>query len=279
MHGEWGRGDFVALLTQYRAPVIGFAVALGLALAGRLLRVASLGTVAAGAGAFAGWCVSLGGVWIAAPHSLPERLPLLAAGAALIGLATLRLAPRRGWLGLLATALAAGWWLAGAPRSHIALIATWPTATGVAAAVLLAGHPVLARRLGSFSVAAAGLALAASLHLAAAPAPWMTLALAAGLAGLPLVVLPGMAGLVMLPLATDIAATAAGADLTAGRLSRGGLSVIDAAAVSPLIVLWLTPALSGRLGQVGRAAAPVGAILAAAVAVGLAWAWLRFAPH
>ncbi len=279
MHGEWGRGDFVALLTQLRAPLIGFAVALGLTLAARVLRAGALAIVAAGVGVFAGWCVALGGVWITAPHSLPERLPLLAVGAVLIGFATVRVAPRRGWLGLLAAALAAGWWLAGAPRTQASLLAVWQTALGVAAAVGIAGHPVLARRLGSFSVAAAGLALAASLHLATAPVPWTTLALATGLAGLPLVVLPGVAGLVLLPLATDIVATAAGADLTAGRLARGGLSAIDAATVSPLIVLWLAPALSGRLGQIGRAAGPVGAVLAAAVAVGFAWGWLRFAPH
>jgi hypothetical protein len=279
MHGEWGRGDFVALLNQLRAPLIGFAVVLGLTLAARMLRAGMLAIVAAGTGVFAGWCVALGGAWIMAPHSLPERLPALAAGAVLIGFATLRVAPRRGWIGLVAAALAAGWWLAGAPRSHASLLVVWPTALGVAAAILLAGHPVLARRLGPFSVAAAGLALAASLHVAGAPVPWTTLALTTGLAGLPLVVLPGAAGLVLLPLATDIAATAAGADLTIGRLARGGLSAIDVAAVSPLIVLWLAPALSGRLGQIGRAAGPVGAVLAAALAVGLAWSWQRFAPH
>ena len=279
MHGEWGRGDFVAALTHDRAPLIGFAVALGLALAARLLRVGWLPVFAAGTGVLAGWYAALGGIWITAPHGLPERLPLLAVGEVLIGFATLRLAPRRGWLGLLLAALASGWWLAGAPRSHAALLAAWPAALGVAAAVLLAGRAVLAQRLGSFSVAVAGIALAAALHLAAAPALWTTLALVAGFAGLPLAALPGMAGLVLLPLATDIAATAAAADLTAGRLPRGGVSAIDAAAAAPLIVLWLGPALSRRLGQIGSAAGPAGPVLAAGAAVGLAWVWLRFAPR
>ena len=233
MHGEWGRGDFVAALTHDRAPLIGFAVALGLALAARLLRVGWLPVFAAGTGVLAGWYAALGGIWITAPHGLPERLPLLAVGAVLIGFATLRLAPRRGWLGLLLAALASGWWLAGAPRSHAALLAAWPAALGVAAAVLLAGRAVLAQRPRRAALDEARLeldddALAAALHLAAAPALWTTLALVAGFAGLPLAALPGMAGLVLLPLATDIAATAAAADLTAGRLPRGGVSAIDA---------------------------------------------------
>jgi hypothetical protein len=57
------------------------------------------------------------------------------------------------------------------------------------------------------------------------------------------------------------------------------VSAIDAAAAAPLIVLWLGPALSRRLGQIGSAAGPAGPVLAAGAAVGLAWVWLRFAPR
>lgn len=213
--------------------------------------------------ALAGFVVTLGGV-SASPRQLPERLPLLAAGA---GLAALLLAALpRTWLALallLAGAVAGGWWLAGAPL--------WPEDVRRAAPVwivLALLVPLLYREgAGPWRGQMAALALAAALWAAGTPGPWWLLALVLAAAALPLL----LAGTAMaepgrLALAPLLAA------LMAGPVLARGAPADWIAATAPLVLL-LGPHLTGR-----RAGwqAPVLLALLAAVPAGLAWAAARW---
>ena len=53
---------------QFHGPLIAFAVALGLALAGRFLRVGLLAAAAGGAGVVAGWYAVTGRLWALPPR-------------------------------------------------------------------------------------------------------------------------------------------------------------------------------------------------------------------
>jgi hypothetical protein len=100
----------------FHGPLIAFAVALGLAAAGRFLRVALLAAAAGGAGVVAGWYALTGRFWLATQPSV-DALTGLAAVALLIGLVFTWLGPgRQAWIGILLASLAAGWLLSGAPR-------------------------------------------------------------------------------------------------------------------------------------------------------------------
>ena len=76
----------IAHWQQYRGPLIGFAVALGLALAGRFLRVGLLAAAAGGAGVLAGWYAITGRLWVVGPPVSVDALTALAAVALLFGL-------------------------------------------------------------------------------------------------------------------------------------------------------------------------------------------------
>lgn len=213
--------------------------------------------------ALAGFVVTLGG-FSASPRQLPERLPLLAAGAALAAL--LLAALPRTWLALpllLAGAVAGGWWLAGAPL--------WPQDIHRAAPVwivLALLVPLLYREAaGPWRGQMAVLAFAAALWAASTPGPWWPLALVLAAAALPLLV----AGAAMAePGRLALAPLLAG--LMAGPVLARGAPADWIAATAPLVVL-LGPHLTGR-----RAGwqAPVLLALLAALPVALAWAAARW---
>ena len=153
---------------QFHGPLIAFAVALGLALAGRFLRVGLLAAAAGGAGVVAGGTWSPAGSGWLSPTASVDALTGLAAIALLIGMLCAWLGPGRlAWIGMLLAALAAGWLLSGAPRHPAALRASWPIGLGVALAVLLFARALAGQALDRLRLALAGLTLAAALHVRA----------------------------------------------------------------------------------------------------------------
>jgi hypothetical protein len=122
---------------QFHGPLIAFAVALGIAVAGRFLRVELLAAAAGGAGVVAGWYAVTGRLWALSTTASVDALTGLAAIVLLIGILCAWLGPGRlAWIGMLLAALAAGWLLP-ARRSFGALRASWPIGLGVALAVLV----------------------------------------------------------------------------------------------------------------------------------------------
>ena len=262
----------IAEWQQFNRPLIAFAVALGLAAAGRFLRLGPLAAAAGGAGVLVGWYAVTGRLWVVSPPVSIGELTAIAAVALLIGLLC-------SWsgrahvavAGMLLAALAAGWLLSGAPRHQAALRASWPIGIGTALAVLLFARALSDRALAPLRPALAGLTLAAALHVAGAASIWTELALVPGLAALAMLALPPMPGMVALPVAVDIGALASLSVLALGRLPRLGFGAVDAAALSPLLAVWLLPRTQDRLRFAGRAAPVAGGLLAGALAVGCVW--------
>jgi hypothetical protein len=262
----------IAEWQHFHGPLIAFAVALILALAGRFLRVGLLAAAAGGAGVVAGWYAITGRLWVTQPQPSVDKLTEVAVGALLIGLLCYWLGPgRRAWIGVLFAALVAGWLLAGTPRDQASLRAGWPIGLGVALATLLFAYSLTLKTPGPLRLALAGLTLATALHVAGAPPLWTQLALVPGLAALAMFALPPMPGLGTLAVAVDVAALACLAAIILGRLPRLGLAATDAAALSPLLAVWLQPRTAERLGRLGRAAPVVGSVVAGALAVGCVW--------
>ena len=256
----------------FHGPLIAFAVALGLALAGRFLRVGLLAAAAGGGGVVAGWYVVTGRLWAFSTAVSVGELTGLAAVALLIGLLCTWFGPaRQAWIGMLLAALAAGWMLCGTPRHAAALRASWPIGLGVALAVLLLARTLAGRELDPLRLALAGLTLAAALHVAGSPPIWTQLALVPGLAALAMFALPPLPGLAALPVAVDVAALGCLAVISLGRMPRLGFAPVDAAALSPLLAVWLQPRTVERLRRFGRAAPFFGCLLAGAIAVGCVW--------
>jgi hypothetical protein len=257
---------------QLHGLLIGFAVALGLALAGRFLRVPLLAAAAGGTGVVAGWYAIIGRLWTVSPQPSADELTALAAIALLIGLLCIWLGPRgQAWIGVLLAALATGWFLSGAPRHQAALRASWPVGLGVTVVTLLFGRALTVGALEPMRLALAALTLAVALHVAGAPQLWMQLAMVPGLAALAMFALPPMPGLAALPVAIDVAAVGCLASIILGRLPRLGFAPVDAAVLSPLLALWLQPRTVERLRRVGHAAPLAGCLLAGAIAVGCVW--------
>jgi hypothetical protein len=234
---------FSDLLPAGPASLLALAVALAVA---RLARSRPwLAALAAAWGIFAGWWLLLG-LPSASPRQLAERLPLLLAGMLVFALALTpilrvrpRLAPALTPLG----ALAAGWWMAGAPLILPDLQRSLP--------VLVLGSAMvwaLAQRMSPALTPAAALVLLAGLVAAGLPGPHLLLSvivLAACLGAwwnpvepAPLHGLPVAAALAALGL-IPIIARGAPADWVA--------------ASAPLLVLWLAPLLGAR-GRGGLAA-------------------------
>ena len=280
IHFELGNATLLAYGHEFRGPLIAFAVALALALAGRFLRIGLVAAAAGGAGVLAGWYAISGRLWVTSPHLSVDDLTPLAGAMLLIGLLCARLGPGRGAsIGMLLAAAFAGWWLSGAPMHLAGLRADWPIALGVAAAVLLFARLLAASMLEPLRLALAGLTMAASLHVVAAPPVWALLALVPALAAVAMLALPAMPGPVALPVAADTAAVGSLAVIAIGRFRRLGVGSIDVAALSPLLALWLVPHVAARLRVAGRAAPVVACVVAGAIAVAAAWGAHRALPR
>jgi hypothetical protein len=257
---------------QFHGPLIAFGVALGLALVGRFLRIGLLGAAAGGSGVVAGWYAMSGRLWVISAQPPADDLTALAVIALLIGLLCSWLGPgRQDWIGALLAALAAGWLLSGAPRHLTALRANWPVGLGVAVAVLLVARALTAKAFEPLGIALAGLTLTVALHVAGTSPMWVNLALVPGLVALAMFALPPMPGLAALPVAVDVAALGCVAVISLGRLPRLGFASVDAAALSPLLAVWLQPRTAERLRRLGRAGPLAGSLLAGAIAVGCVW--------
>jgi hypothetical protein len=257
---------------QFHGPLIAFAVALGLALAGRFLRVELLAAAAGGVGVVAGWYAVTGRLWVLSTTASVDALTGLGAIVILIGILCAWLGPGRlAWIGMLLAALATGWLLSGGPRHSGALRANWPIGLGVVLAVLLFTWALTGQALDRLRLAMAGLTLAAALHVAGTPPIWTQLALVPGLAALAMFALPPMPGQAALPVAVDIATLGCLAVVNLGRMPRLGFAPVDAAALSPLLAIWLQPRTAERLSRFGRAAPLFGCLLAGAIAIGCVW--------
>jgi hypothetical protein len=262
-----------------RAPILAAVAALAALLAGRLLRVPLLQAAASGVALAVGWIVAFGGVAVA-PRLPAERLPVLALAGLGAGIAADLW--RRGGLVAVVLAVAAGWWVAGAPRSEAEAAAVLPHMACIALAVLLAVRLLAAPR-SPWVIPAAALALWGALLAARAPLPWTGLALVPLAATLGQVSGGQVSGrqvsgrqvsgprgawAVRLPMAAALAGLAALVVLVPGHALHGGVTRVDLAALAPVVAVWLAPRLMARVRWGGGLLA---ALLAAAVAVALAW--------
>jgi hypothetical protein len=252
----------------FRAPIVAALVVAAAVFGGRLLRLPRICAAAGGLALAAGWALAAGGVTLV-PRFAAGRLPVLAAAALLAGLAA-DLSGRR-WPARLAgfvLAVAAGWWLAGAPLSDGAAAVVLAPMASLALAVLLAQRVLRAPR-SPWAAASAALALWGALAAAGAPAPWTGLALVAVAAGLAPLGGPRGAAAMRLPLAAGLAGLAGLVVLVPGRAGRGALSRFDFVAAAPLLATWLLPRLAARMPW-GRGV--VAAVAAAALAAATCWA-------
>jgi hypothetical protein len=272
IHIAWDRASLPTVPHDFRGPLIGFAVSLGLAFAGRFTRSGLLGAAAGGAGVIAGWYAITDRLGVPAPRTSVDRLIAVAAVALVIGVVCMWLGRNRGALpGLLLAAACAAWWLSGAPRTEADLMQAWPIALGVGVAVLLYAGGLATDAPIPLGLTLTGLTMAASFHIVMLPPIWIQLALVPALASLALFALPAMPGLAALPIVADMAAVGSLAVIDFGRLPHLRVGPVDIAAAAPLLALWLVPHLTGRLRVAGRAASAGAGVLAALLAVGAAW--------
>ncbi|HEY4253529.1 MAG TPA: hypothetical protein VGM87_20135 [Roseomonas sp.] len=254
-------------LWPWRAALIALAVALLWVLGLRRAGQPALAPAGLGLGVAIGWILAIGLV-TATPRQWMERLPLLAAGLALFALVLAGLVRgRAGRLGLpaaLLAVLAGAWWMAGGPTTATGFRHAAPMLGAVAAG----GLALLLRLDGPEDGVKAGLALAAGLIAAKAAGPQPLLALVIAAAALGALLARAEAG------------AAAGAVLAPALAALAVLPVMArgtpagwAAAVAPLLALWLGPRLGALLP--GRIGAWLGWALAAAPAVALAWWFAR----
>lgn len=226
------------------------------------LCVGLLARVAAPRQARAGAAASLLAGWIALtlPASLLPAEPLARLpGAALLLLLAACLTKRfDGWR-LAGFALAAAWWLRGAPLNGPGIAGAMPVFLGLLAALPLTRR--LARADQGVTGAAAALTLGAGIIIAGGAYHWGRAALAPAAACLAFLGIAEaqavlQAGIVLLAAATIVAS------------DRGRFIPVDAAALMPLLVWALAPRLLPRLQKAGPALA---AGLAAAAALALFW--------
>lgn len=265
--------DLVADWHEFRGPLVGFGVALVLAMLGRFLRIGLVAAAAGGAGILAGWFAITGQLWVVTPRLSIDDLMLVAVVTLAIGLVSARVGTGRvAALGVLLAALFVGWLLSGRPRHVAQLRELWPQAIAVTAVALLVGHTLTNRPLEPLRLALVGLTLAASLDVVAVPPIWINLSLVPGLVALALLALPPMPGPVALPVAIDTAAVGSLIVIALGRLPHLAVGRIDIAALSPLLALWLLPFVAARLRITGRAAPLASCLLAGGIAVCATWA-------
>lgn len=259
------------LWQRFHGPLVAVVVTLGLALAGRFLRIRLLDAAAAGAGVVAGWFAITGEFWPVLTRPSVEDLAGLATIALVIGVVATWMGPgRHDWIGMLVATLACAWLLSGAPRSVAGLRSEWPVSVSVIAAVLVFIR-VLAGSSEPLRLALAGLTFASALYVSGAPPIWAQLALVPGLVALATFAQEQMSAPAALPLAVDVAAACCLAVIALGHLPRLGFAAPDAAAFSPLLAVWLEPRTTERVRGLGSIAPLAGCLLAGAIAVGCVW--------
>jgi hypothetical protein len=245
----------LALAPYWRAPVAAFAVALVLRLAMR--RAAPF---AAALAVFAGWLAVQVSAFSVLPARPVDRLPGLAA----ILLLYLWLSPRAGRRSATFTlpllAVAAAWWMGGAPLGGPGVAGCVPIALGVWAALALTRR--YASAASGWSIIGGALALAGAITLAHGSPHWARAALVPACAGLALI---GVAE-ATLSLAFATALTAAA---TVVASNQGRFIPVDVAVLAPLLVWLLAPRVLPRLHRAGPALAAAIATLGG-VAVTLA---------
>lgn len=268
----------LALWREWHAPLVALVVSAALVVLARRARGGIAGSVAAGAGLAAGWYLLASAPLSLAPRGTPDRLFLLTLGTTVIALAADRFAASRGpWPPLVLAALAAGWWVAGAPQSEAGLLAALHVELAVALLVVAvarlgtSGTPADALR-----ILAAAASLPAALAVAHAPWAWTLVAVVLPAAALPLLLLPRAGSVVFLPLVAGLAAAQAFVSLLLGRLVRSGFTQADAAALAPLLTLVLIGPVGTRIRIGGRLAPLIAASLSAALAVLAVWAVRRW---
>ncbi len=247
MHSLLAHAYHLAILPVWRAPAAAFLVALLLRFAGR--RACILAPTLA---VLAGWIAVQYPSLSILPAKPVDRLP----GLAVILLAYLWLAPRAGkrtaFLTLPALAVAAAWWIAGAPFTGPGITGCVPVFLGVWAALALT-RKLAASDRGPATIGAAA-ALAAAIFLAGGSPHWARAALVPACAGLALIGLPDA----IIPLAFTIMLAAC---LTILASDRGRFVPVDLAVLAPLLVWVLAPRILPRLNRAGPALAAFVAML------------------
>lgn len=248
--------DVIATLDLQRGPALALVVALGLALAARALRRPLPVGLAGGVAVLVGWWLTFG-LLTASPRQLPERLPLLLLMLLLATLILLplalrwrRLAPVAALLG----ALAAGWWMAGAPLVRADLQRAAPVLLAVASATLLLALRMAPRW--SFLAAAASLLAGLLLVPLPGPPPVLGAVLVAAALGAAWVPARGEAA----PAVAALPVAGAITGLAALPVIARGVPADWAVAAAPLCAVLLGIPLGGWLA--GRTGAALGAILA-----------------
>jgi hypothetical protein len=249
---------------ETRALVAALLVAVAASLLGRTRRARFLVPVAPGLGLLAGWMAVVG--FPIRPAGLVSHLPMIALVATLCQpVAEARTLGRPAWPVAALLALICAWWLVEAP--HLT-IPTWHEGlTMLALVAWITAIAWLATDADPFRVAAASIALSASLHAVGAAAIWSVLALGAAPASLgAAIVRPGSWSKAPPPLAlsTAMAAMAAAGSLAIGRLPHGRIGPIDVACLALPATLGLAAWITRRF----RRPTALGLALAALLACG-----------
>ncbi len=218
----------------WHAPVAAF-------LAGLIIRLLGRNTAFA-ASVLAGWLAAQYPMLSVLPDKPIYRLPGLATLLLTYFWWTSQAARRARFPALPALALSASWWIAGAPLSGPGIAACVPIFLGVWAALALTRR--LTGAAGGWAGVGTSLALAACIFLAGGAPHWARAALVPACAGVALI---GVAGAV-LPLAF---ATMLVGCLAVVASDRGRFVPVDVAALAPLLVWFLTPALRARMKRAG----------------------------
>lgn len=266
--GFWEREVLLAW-QEGRAPIVAAGVALAVWLLGRGLRSVAVQAAAAGIALCVGWGLALGQFSVT-PQLPAERLPVLAALGLAAGLVVEFTGRAAGLAGFL-LAVAAGWWLAGAPHTDAGAGLVLPHMGSLALGVLLALRLVRAPR-SPWTASTAAAALWGALAACGAPPGWTLCGLVLLAATLGQLGGPQSAALVRLPMAAGLAGLAGLVVLALGRLGRGGLTRFDLAGLAPLLAVLILPRVQARLPAARGLAA---ALATVALTVGLVWGAAR----
>ena len=250
--------EHVAFHPIWRAPAASFLSALLLRLGWRRGRA-----LAVPLALLAGWLALLAPAISLLPAKPVDRLPGLALILLLHAWLSPRAPSRAAFLRVPALAVAAAWWMAGAPFTGAGLASCVPVMLGVWAALALTGK--LAAGNSGWTILAASTALAGAIFMAGGAPHWAWAALVPGCAGLAFIGMPESVP----PLAFAVMLTGS---LTILASDRGRFLPVDVAVLAPLLVWFITPRLQPRLDRAGPAlAAFVAALGGVALTVGAMW--------